>query len=178
MSLTASPSIFLCGFMGVGKSTVGEILSQKLQCLFVDTDQQVVLRAGKSIARIFKDEGESSFRKQESQVLDSLKGRGRAVVALGGGALSDPENLDYVKRFMLVYLSASPETLMSRLERHSVVRPLLEGFIGNELKDRITMLLRSREILYRQAHVEIPTDKASAEEVASKVEQAYLQRFP
>ena len=85
MTAMAAP-VFLTGFMGVGKSTVGLILAQRLGRFFFDTDQMVELRAGKSISEIFADEGEAHFRRLEHQCVRETSDRSDVVVALGGGS--------------------------------------------------------------------------------------------
>src|SRR5207248_7586875 len=88
--------ILLIGFMGAGKTSVGKLLAEQLHYRFVDLDDLVVAREGRSIAQIFEEAGESGFRSRESaalqQLVSELKSSGNAVVALGGGALSQPEN--------------------------------------------------------------------------------------
>src|SRR5437762_12472973 len=93
--------VLLVGFMGAGKTSVGKMLAEQLQWRFVDLDDLVVAREGRSIAQIFEEAGESGFRSRESaalqQLITDLKSSGNAVVALGGGALSQPENLKAIE---------------------------------------------------------------------------------
>lgn len=162
--------IFLCGFMGVGKSAAGRILSQKLACPFFDLDALIVELAGKSIPQIFSEGGEIEFRRWESQALQDLLRRISAggVCALGGGALISPENRRLIGQAGdLFYLKASPESLLERLASEWEERPLL-----NTSGDRITHLqnlLRAREPQYAEASVQIQTDKKSPSEVADGI---------
>ncbi len=162
--------IFLCGFMGVGKSVTGRILSQKLACPFFDLDALIVDLAGKSIPRIFSEDGEIEFRRWEGQALQDLLHRISAggVCALGGGALISPENRVLIGQAgELFYLRASAESLLERLSGEWEERPLLKTS-----GDRITHLqnlLRAREPQYAEATVQIQTDNKSPSEVAIEI---------
>jgi shikimate kinase len=122
--------IFLVGFMGAGKTSVGRMLAEQLHWRFVDLDDLVVAREGRSIAQIFEEAGESGFRSRESaalqQLLNGLKSSGNAVVALGGGALSQPENRTAVERsrFPKIFLDAPVEELFRRCASQDLPRPL------------------------------------------------------
>ncbi|MBK7845578.1 MAG: hypothetical protein IPJ71_18190 [Bdellovibrionales bacterium] len=162
--------IFLCGFMGVGKSATGRILSQKLACPFFDLDALIVELAGKSIRRIFSEDGEVEFRRWEGEALQDLLRRISVggVCALGGGALISPENRRLiVQAGDLFYLKASPESLLGRLSGEWEERPLLKTS-----GDRITHLqnlLRTREPQYAEASAHIQTDNKSPSEVADEI---------
>jgi len=122
--------IFLVGFMGAGKTSVGRMLAEQLQWRFVDLDDLVVAREGRSVAQIFEEAGESGFRSRESaalqQLLTELRSSGDAVVALGGGALSQPENQAAVERsgFLRIFLDAPVEELFRRCASQDLARPL------------------------------------------------------
>src|SRR5437868_3871670 len=112
--------ILLVGFMGAGKTSVGRMLAEQLHWRFVDLDDLVVAREGRSIAQIFEEAGESGFRSRESaalrELLSELKSSGDAVVALGGGALSQPANRAAIERsgFKKFFLAAPVEQLFQR----------------------------------------------------------------
>lgn len=130
MPLQRHRVIFLVGFMGAGKTSVGRMLAEQLHWRFVDLDDLVVAREGRSIAQIFEEAGESGFRSRESaalqQLLNELKSSGNAVVALGGGALSQPENRTAVERsrFPKIFLDAPVEELFQRCASQHLPRPL------------------------------------------------------
>ena len=110
---TVPLNVVLIGFMGCGKSTLGPRLAEKLRFRFVDTDNLVVRRAGRSIPAIFAAEGEAGFRKRESAVLDELlAGKGRLVVATGGGIVTVPENIPKLKRLGCVIWLDTPEAVI------------------------------------------------------------------
>jgi shikimate kinase len=156
--------IFLTGFMGSGKTTVGPILANSIGYSFVDLDREIEASCGKSVKRIFEDEGEQYFRSRERGLLEELVGRDGMVIALGGGTLTDPAVFDLVQRSgLLVYLKVPPEELFKRLQRKSD-RPLLMDAEGNrlpepELRDRLMQLYARREPLYAQADIIIFADE-------------------
>src|SRR5262245_13627410 len=107
----------LIGYRGSGKTAVARLLAARLAWTWVDTDVEVELRAGKSIAAIFADAGEPRFRDLEAQVIGEVAERDRLVLALGGGAVLRPETRDLLKRSAkTVWLTASPDTLWARIQ--------------------------------------------------------------
>jgi shikimate kinase len=119
--------VVLVGAMGVGKTTVGRRLARELQRPFADADEQLELRAGRTIPAIFRDDGEQAFRRLESEVLvDLLGGPLPLVVAAGGGVVTRPENRALLgRRAFVVWLRASPGFLAARAD--PTHRPLLAG---------------------------------------------------
>jgi shikimate kinase len=109
-------AIVLMGFMGTGKSEVGRRLAQRLGRAFVDTDQLVEERAGKRVAAIFADDGEAAFRTLERTAVADAAARGGAVIAVGGGAVLDAENVRRLREAgVLVHLTARPEAILQRI---------------------------------------------------------------
>ena len=158
--------IALTGFMGSGKTTVGKVLADFLGCPFMDLDDLVVKKAGKSIPDIFAQDGEPAFREQEAQVLRKTVEKyaeSTAVLALGGGAVLAPASAALLhEKTVCIYLRASLETLLARLEGETAGRPLADA----SLADR----LASREPIYEEtAHVIIDTDGLSPDEVADEI---------
>lgn len=154
--------LFLCGFMGSGKTTVGPHLSRRLNYSFIDTDAEIEQRTGQRVADIFALRGESHFRLLEKGVLESLVARKSVVIALGGGVLLNPELLLLVRKTgFLIYLRTSPETLKHRL-RNVTDRPLLSGsdFQG---------LFESRRAGYESADYVVDTDQRTPEEVVEHI---------
>jgi shikimate kinase len=156
--------------MASGKSHVGQILSQRTGWPLVDADQEIVNRAGKSIQRMFAEDGEVAFRTLERQVIGELcRGSGR-IISAGGGAFVDPENRRIMRSGGWVFcLSARPETIYRRVTGDRVPaaeRPLLAG--DNPL-ERIRTLLAQRAEAYAQAHHSIETDTLTPDQVAEKI---------
>lgn len=112
---TGTP-IFLIGFMGAGKTTVGQALARLLNRQFVDLDQVIEARVGKSISDIFAGMGESKFRRLESDAIDECRGRGRTVIALGGGAYASEENRNVLRGIgKTVWLDCPLEICLQRV---------------------------------------------------------------
>ena len=126
--------VLLVGFMGAGKTSVGRMLAEQLQWRFVDLDDLVVARERRSIAQIFEEAGESGFRSRESAALEyllsELKSSEGTVVALGGGALSQPANRTAIESsgFPKIFLTAPVEELFQRCTAQDHTRPLLGDF--------------------------------------------------
>ena len=150
--------IFITGFMGSGKSTIGPLLASALGVRFIDLDTVIEEKEGMAIPRIFMEKGEPAFRALERRELLLLSAQNGIVVAAGGGALPDPVSLAIVQRSgVLVYLEVSVDVLVGRLRGISG-RPMIAAEDGSllpdgKLRDRITSLLRSRENAYRMADI-------------------------
>ena len=158
--------------MGCGKSSVGRRLSQLLCCPFMDLDQVIEERAGRSIPEIFASEGEEAFRAMELETLKEIVGlpmysRGY-ILALGGGAVMTTECAEIVHSDTLcIYLKASVETLMKHLSGQTDGRPMLGD---SDLRTRIEELMALRSETYEKtAHIVIDTDGKSIEAVASEI---------
>ena len=151
--------IYLTGFMGSGKSTIGPILANVLGYDFVDLDEAVEERAGKPVPRIFAEDGEMVFRALEATMLRETVARNRVVVALGGGALTVEDNLQWaLANGAVVYLKVSLDALIRRLRRGRAERPLLLDEAGRrlptaDLREKIQALMDRREPFYERAHV-------------------------
>ena len=118
-------NLALIGFMGTGKSSIGRLAADSLHFTFLDTDQVIEARAGKSVDEIFQQDGEPAFREWERKMVEELAHREKTVIATGGGLPADKANLASLKTHALVIcLWASPETIWERVRGHTH-RPLL-----------------------------------------------------
>ena len=158
--------ISLTGFMGSGKTTVGRIVADALGCPFVDLDQEIVRKSGRSIPQIFESGGESAFRLLEKKTLEqtiSKYSETTAVLSLGGGTVTVPGAVKLLQeKTLCIYLKASVETLLSRLEGEAEWRPLAD--------DRFAERLEQRQPLYdAAAHITIETDGLSPEQIADEI---------
>lgn len=152
--------------MAVGKSVVGKRLAQRLKRRFVDLDQAIEKKEGMAVREIFDRKGENYFRQAEKSMLSEVLRKDGQIIATGGGAILDRQNLDLLQhRALLVCLMAQPETLLRR-SGAGKDRPLLEG---EGRQKRIQELLRQREKSYAQAHLCIETDCLSVDEVVEKI---------
>ena len=159
---------------GSGKTTVGALLAREMHYRFANLDEDIERRAGKTVPRIFAEQGEPSFREYESATLAEACRLTDAVVALGAGALEREDNLKQVMAHgIVIYLRADLDTLVKR-NRSLSSRPLLAD-VGNDVerRARLAALLERREAKYLAAPIivdEIPSQ--SAEELTNKVLQA------
>jgi shikimate kinase len=147
-------SIVLAGYRGSGKTTVGRLLAHALKRPFVDCDELIVLRAGKSIREIFDQQGEAAFRRLESQVVGELAALDDQVIALGGGALGSDQNRKAIADagHRVIYLRCQPPELLRRIAADAATsdnRPSLTD-LGGGLAE-IEVLLAQREPIYRSA---------------------------
>lgn len=161
--------IMLTGFMGTGKSEVGRRLAQRLGRAFVDTDHLIEERAGKRVAAIFAEDGEPAFRALERAAVAEAAGRGGAVVAVGGGAVLDPENVRRLRASgILVHLTARPEVVLARVGDGGT-RPLL----AHDPEGAVRKLLAERGPAYAAAaDLTVDTSDRAADEIVAEIQQA------
>lgn len=171
--------IFLCGYMGSGKSLVARHLAAKMNYPAIDLDDQIALMEEKNIPDIFAQKGELYFRKLETRVLkDTLADPASLIVALGGGTLSYGNNLQLIKdtpETHMVYLKASVEFLTNRLFNEKETRPVISHLKEKEaLEDFIRKHLFERAYDYLQAetiiNVEGKTPETIADSIAAKLQ--------
>jgi len=144
--------IFLIGFMGSGKSTLGAQLARRLDFQFVDMDQLIEDTAEMSVPEIFNEHGEEVFRKWEYDILLELCSREKLVISTGGGAPCHSQMMDLMNAHgTTIYLKLAPEALQNRLIRSRTERPLIKGKSDSELLEFITELLEKRKKIYNQA---------------------------
>ncbi len=160
-------NVALYGFMGVGKSTIGKALSERLGYGFLDMDEVIEGRAGMKIKEIFAAEGEEGFRALEKAVVKELADKDRHVIACGGGAILDPENAEALRTSsVLVLLTASIDEIMERT-RGSDERPLLNV---EDAHAEAEALLRKRMPRYLEAaDLIIDTTDASPAQLADEI---------
>lgn len=167
-----SPShIFFIGYRGCGKSAVGRIVAEKLELPFVDTDITIESNAGRSIAEIFAESGEATFRDLESSAISSSKDLAPSVISLGGGAILREANRDWIKKLgKAIWLKASPEVLATRIAQDTTTSARRPALSKLGTLDEIVSILSIRTPLYHAAaDIEIDTTDLSPLDVASKV---------
>jgi shikimate kinase len=164
--------VFLIGFMGAGKTSVGRMTAQRLRWKFCDLDRMVEHRAGKPISAIFSEQGEAGFRKLESAVLQDVLKEAEAsgdsrIVALGGGAFVQPENEKAIANAgaITILLEAPLEELQRRCAQDNVDRPLARD------AERFAELFQQRRGAYRKAQHHVNTMGKSVGQVAQEVER-------
>lgn len=145
--------IFLVGFMGSGKSTVGQGLARRLGYSFIDMDARIEGEHGMTINEIFEKLGEKAFRKMESNLLKEMVSLQDAVISTGGGLPCTGNNMDLINRKgVSIYLRMEPEALLNRLSRGKSRRPLIRHLSRQELETFIREKLGEREPVYLRAH--------------------------
>lgn len=158
--------IVLTGFMGTGKSVVGRRLAERLALPFIDLDDVIEATTGMIIADIFASEGEPGFRRREREIIAGMASRDNCVIATGGGAVLDPENLRHLKTgAVLVCLTAAPAVILQRLG-NDASRPLLQS---SDRLDRIRQLLEQRAHVYAQADLSIDTSGADIGGIVERI---------
>ncbi len=161
-----SKNIMLIGYMGTGKTTVSHILSEKLSLEAVDTDKLIIEREGKNISDIFNECGEDYFRNLETNILQEVMEKENIIVSCGGGIVLKEENINYLKRGLVILLTATPETIYERIKSDRG-RPLLNNnmnieYIHQMLKGRLSNYLKTADVI-------IETDGKNLDEISLEI---------
>lgn len=144
--------IFLIGFMGCGKTTLGRKLANRLGYEFIDLDEVLEAQAGITIAEYFSQHGEAKFRELESELLKQTAYPANAVVSTGGGLPCFFDNMDWMNQNgKTFYVKLTPKALAERLDKGKTTRPVLQGKTGDELVGFIEEKLSERDAFYNKA---------------------------
>lgn len=181
-----TPKLILTGFMATGKSVVGPLVARRLGWIFVDSDAEIVRRAGKPIADIFSAHGEAHFRTLEREVIAEIAGDlsqcpqchgpRPAVIATGGGAIVDLGSCAALKSAgVIICLTARPQVIAARVERSRRKRPKLAES-GKPVIERVRELMAERAEAYARVDVTIDTSDLAPEEAAEKVITEFAPR--
>jgi shikimate kinase len=155
--------IFLVGYMGAGKSTLGPALAHALQCPFVDLDDAVEAAWGTTIAAGVEQRGELAFRKVEHEVLYKLLPEFKGVMALGGGTPLYYQHMDHiVEAGLVIWLDPPLSTLLERLRAEKSTRPLLANIASEDLPAFVGAHLLERRVVYHRAHVRLAMPQPTA----------------
>ena len=170
MPRSGNRSVFLIGFMGAGKTSVGRALGERLGWEFVDLDERIQAREGRTIEQIFEQSGEKGFREVEHACLQSLVSDSKTpprIVALGGGAYVQTRNAELLARHgvSVICLDASAEELFRRCQQEQVIRPL-----RRDLK-QFRELYEKRRPAYAKADMLLDTNGKTIETVAEEIAQ-------
>ena len=166
-------NIYLVGFMGAGKTTVGKLLAQRLDFTFVDIDEIIVSQLNMPITRIFDEEGESFFRAQETETLHDISLNSSQVVATGGGVIESTENINIMKSTgVMIFLDVDWETIQSRISQNNE-RPLaIPG--DNWISTR--KLYENRLSQYRLANITLCSSDKSVDQLVADLEDRLLSQ--
>ena len=164
-------NIILIGYRGTGKSIVGKKIAKRLQIPFHDTDELVKEHTGRTIREIVEEKGWEAFRKEEKEVIKRLSTAEECVIATGGGAVMDEENLDVLKKKgVFVWLSANVGTIIERMGRDGVSSEQRPSLSDNDLYRETVDMLEMRTPIYRRlADFIIDTSKRNIDEIVDGV---------
>jgi len=166
-------NIALIGFMGTGKTAIGAKLAQVLGKEFIELDELIVEKAGKSIPQIFAEDGEIRFREYEMELCKEVSQREDVVIACGGGIVLNKLNIDYLRQSsVIICLKTSPEVIFQRISKDGKEkRPLLNKL---DPKAEIKKLLKFRSAFYNAAtEHQIDTSRSTVDEVVERIREIY-----
>ncbi|RKL68282.1 shikimate kinase [Salipaludibacillus neizhouensis] len=159
-------NVVFIGFMGVGKTTIGELVAEKLSRSFTDIDEEIVKEFNMTIPEIFEKHGEKAFREKEKELTLGICKEKRKIISIGGGAFTQKEIRDICLSTTIVYfLEMSWESWKKRIDILLESRPILQG----KSEDDIEKLFYDRQINYNQHHLKYNADEQTEEEIAEKV---------
>lgn len=167
-------SIVFIGFMGVGKTTIGKFVADKLNRPFIDVDEEIEKEYGMPVSQIFKQIGEKAFREREKQLIAEIAEQEKTVISLGGGAfLQDEIRKICLSSCIVIHLDLSLESWKDRLSLILESRPVLHGKSISEMEE----LYYNRQEIYAQHHLKINTDNLKADQIAEKVISTLSMEF-
>lgn len=168
----SSPNIILVGLPGTGKTSVGRAAARLLKRPFLDFDTEIEHRQHASVAEIFARDGEAHFRALEEALTQELSGSRGMVIATGGGWVTNPRAMALLRvTGRMIYLRATPTTVLSRMTGDRMRRPLLEG---PDPLEKVIQLFESRRLLYEVADLVVDTEVIDKTEVIERVRQYAL----
>lgn len=166
----ADVNLYLVGFMGTGKSTIGRAVAQRIGFELLDSDHEIERQQGKAIADIFAQQGEAAFRAMERSYIETGHPAARVVVSCGGGLVVQPGMLDLLRaRGVVICLHASIETILARTARHRH-RPLLNV---EDPEVRVRALYAEREPIYKRAGTVLLTDSRPLNDIVAHTIRAW-----
>jgi shikimate kinase len=172
MAAMPAENIILVGFMGAGKSVCGRMLARRIGRCFVETDDMIVSRDGRTIPEIFRQDGEEAFRRLEAEATEGLRLKSGDVIATGGGLPCRDGRMEALRELgTVVWLRADLEVLLARAGRTGA-RPMLAGRAPAEIE----ALYRARETYYRRAHLIIDTAGLGVDQVVGRIVAALQER--
>ena len=160
-------NIVLIGFMGVGKTTIGQLIAEKLSIAFFDTDKIIEQNMNMTIPEFFEKLGENEFRKYETEVVELLSSTEGCVISCGGGIVLNKNNMDTLsKNGIIIYLQASIDTIVKRVSLNKT-RPIIAA-MENPKRD-IEILFNKRKKFYENNDFSFNTDSLTPNEIADSI---------
>jgi shikimate kinase len=164
--------IYLIGYMGSGKSTLGRRLAEALGLSWIDLDAEIESRYKISITNFFRKYGEDAFRDVEHKVLEDIVSMPDIVVSTGGGVPCFHNNMKLMNQTgITIYLEATPKLILTRIGPYAWKRPLFKQMDGADIIEKITKHLKSRELYYQQAHITIDATNPDMENLISLIKK-------
>lgn len=169
--------IYLIGFMGSGKTTVGKQLAEQLHLPFLDTDISIEEKTKKTVEQIFSEDGEEAFRKLETDLLVDLESRDRMVIAVGGGLPCYKNNIKALRDSgLVIYLNSSLLTLIKRLRIDKETRPLIKTVSDEKLPRTIESMLSDRVVFYKMADMFVPNEGNNPQKAIDDIKRELIKR--
>ncbi|WP_413854141.1 shikimate kinase [Candidatus Ruminimicrobium bovinum] len=160
-------NIVLIGFMGVGKTTTGQLISEKLSVAFFDTDKIIEQTTDMSVSELFEKLGEKEFRKYETEVVNLLSNAEGCVISCGGGIVLNKKNIDLLsKNGIIIYLKASIDTIVKRISSDKT-RPIIAAM--ENPKKEIELLFNKRKNFYENNNFSLDVDSLTPDEISDKI---------
>ncbi len=165
--------IYLLGFMGAGKSSVGRSLSKLLSYKHIDMDELIEQREGRTIKDIFEQSGEEYFREKERELLKELSLLKKVIISTGGGVPCFFDNLELMKKTgFVVYLKNEPSTILKRLNASEISRrPLLKDKKYNQIEE----ILKKRAPFYEKADLILKSDDKKIDDISREIIKEYVK---
>ncbi len=169
--------VYLIGMPAAGKTSIGKQLAKKANFTFLDLDEVISAKEEISIQQLFREKGESYFRETESKYLKEVsQTKENTILSLGGGTPCFYNNMDVIlSSGMVFYINAPDYVIISRIIRGVTKRPLFAGLNEDELRDKISQLVKEREPFYLKAHQKIDTKTRSKKDIVEEI-FSYIQK--
>jgi shikimate kinase len=162
--------IYLIGYMGSGKSTLGRGLAEALGILWIDLDTEIESRYKISVPDFFSKYGENAFRDVEHKVLNDVASIPDIIVSTGGGVPCFHNNMELMNQTGLtIYLEATPALILTRIGPYAWKRPLFQKMDGTDTLEKITEHLKSREMYYQQARIKIDATNPDIKKLKNQI---------
>ena len=159
-------NIFLIGAKGSGKTTLGRQIAGKLNLQFIDVDDYIEQKTGKSVPNLYNEEGEIEFRKKECEAIKEIMNSDNLIIATGGGTPAFCDNMNLMnKNGTSIYFKVSANELAKRIKANSPDRPLVKDKTAEQIKDLIISLNKDREPFYQMAHIIMENDNIVPDDV-------------